>query len=205
MTYVIIIVAVVVSIVMAIVRIDKLKTDKERRKLEEERKRKSRVAPDYVDRAKPVPKNLRPNPFPDYREKYFAESKREKIATLTPAQYNEWLLDFAAAEKANAPRPEAKGDPVFKRYLYESGFSYRFLRKLSGYAPQNRLYASVPAAKSKPANMPLVFSSGKANTPEPERKFTKREKPAQKLGNYALPCKSGDVSEIYESFYKGRD
>lgn len=42
-------------------------------------------------------------------------------SSLSPAQLNEWLLDFAAAEKAGANRPEPRELPAIARRVYAGG------------------------------------------------------------------------------------
>lgn len=146
------------------------------------------------------------NPFPDYDADPFAGVRSEETGTLSPAQYNEWLLDFAAAERAGAPRP-AKGStrPIFARYLLDSGFSYRQLRKLCGYTPQNRLNGTLPPEKIKPAAISCLWQNAHVPLPPQESKSAVRhvELPQQAI---IMPLSRKDVPRAeYESFYIGKD
>ena len=214
------VVAVVVSVVISIFRAKKIA--EERR--EEERRRAARARRAAQTRAqnktgvkktsakKTAPKNgarrsnAKAEPFPDYGVNPFADVHSAATGTLSPAQYNAWLLEFASAEKAGMSRPRASGTPSpFGEYLQNSGFTRRQTRKLHGYAPQNRLIAALPARKYKASFEGTLPENGGFTRSALLQKSTLRYgAPQQRVTIAPLPLKTDWVA-TYASFYEGKD
>ncbi len=203
-----IVVVVIVGIVISAVRAEKLKKQKEEERRRKEEQRTSVYQSTAVAKKKPPVSTAsvkRTDPFPAYKTDPFARAAEEK-ATLSSAQLNEWLLDFAAAEKAGAKRPAAKTRPVYARTLHASGFSYRQLRKLRGFVPQNRLHPIDCLPKRKPAALScLLRNENFVPLPQEEKlRFFTAVADTYDCA-YPLPPKDPTAHETYVSFYRGRD
>ena len=150
MVFVVIVIAVAVSVGISVYRAKKI--EQERR--EEKRKQQERYAPKAgaAPAATPAPTAKKPtDPFPSYRADPFG-AKEDIPLCLTAEAYGEWLRAFAQAERSGEARiRSSEKQPPFARYLHVSGFSYRSLHKLRGFAPQNRLACQKPAPKQNPA------------------------------------------------------
>lgn len=223
-------VLIIVGIVITVVKVTSQKKRKEEQERREQEKRdeqiremKKRVQENNKQKRTPQaqtqsasqrsqsspPKrdNASRDPFPTYIVNPFDE-QITYAASMSAAQLNEWMLDFAAAEKAGAARPEVgKIKPLFARYLYESGFNYRLLRKISGYTPQNRLQFNASVNKIKPAFSAPTVSNGHIELPLPDRKSPPSAAYVRQKGaTVELPKKNfKERRELYESFYVNRD
>ncbi len=195
-----------VSVVVSVLKFKKLGQMKEEERKREEERFKARSAP-KASAPKPVASRKKTSdPFPDYRPDPFAVAD-SYAGTLSPAQFNEWLLDFAAAEKAGAARPErTDAKPVFARYLFENGFSYRLIRKIRGYAPQNRLAGVRFAKKDRPKLPECSVRNDEIALPPQEPKPAPNEIwVRQRVAVEILPKK--DIKSMqaqFESFYMGK-
>ena len=208
----VIILIVIVSVVTTVLR---AKKTADARKEEERRKAARRVSdpqkkPEAVRssaRATATRKNAASgDPFPAYRSDPFATAQGEKTGTLSPAQYNAWLIGFTLSEQTGAPFARHTACPKFARYLHESGFSYRILRKTRPHIPQNRLACAMPAPKRKPF-LTAVAAQNDGFVPLPLEKKTARllsDAPPQRVAVLPLAAKS-EARERYEAYYKGKD
>ena len=209
----------IVGIVISIVKISSTKKKREERDRREQEKRdaalreaqrrvQEREKQNKPQPPRPATQNRRAagDPFPSYKVNPF-EEKVTYASSLSAAQLNEWLLDFAAAEKAGARRPErSKIKPLFVRYLLENDFNYRLLRKMRGYTPQNRLQFAANVNKVKPQAVDSSYSNDHISLPLPEQKLSPSAYLRQKTVTVELPKKNfRERRELYESFYLNKD
>lgn len=209
MLYAVVIIAVVASIVLSVLRGKKIKERRE----EEERRRQERMrssappTPPVQRPAQPSKPRVDIDPFPSYRPDPFANAQGANTGTLSPAQLNEWLIDFTMAEQAGVDRPPKKDTPSkFARYLHSIDFSYRELRKRSGYTPQNLLTVNKTAQKRKPSALSTVLRNTYGFTARYEQKLAPADKSKkQYVKRYAEPAKAPARHDKYESFYKDKN
>ncbi|MDE6399167.1 MAG: hypothetical protein K2L51_07590 [Clostridiales bacterium] len=209
-----IVIIVIASVIGTVVRAKK--TEQQRK--EEERRKAERHTPNATQKktvttppSKPQPTAAKKSaqggdPFPAYRADPFAAAQGEKTGTLSPAQYNEWLIDFTLSERTGAKFARHTDRPKFARYLHESGFSHRVLRKTRPHVPQNRLACALPAPKRKPA-VTEVAANNDGFVPLPLEKKTARafaDALPQRTAFLPLAAKSAAQAR-YESYYKGKD
>ncbi len=191
------------SVAISVLKAKRLKERKEEERQREEKRLEARSAPSATVPARSAARQNSSDPFPDYRPDPFAVANSYE-GTLSSAQLREWLLDFAAAEKAGADRPEkADEKPVFARYLYENGFSYRAIRKIRGYAPQNRLAGVEFEEKKRPVLPVCSARNNEIKMPAQEPKTAPKEiwvrQRAQTASLQKKDIKS--MREQYEAFY----
>lgn len=214
------IIAVVVSVVISIFRAKKIaeeRREEERRRAERARRAaqtraRNKTSVKKTPAKKTTPKNgtrrsnAKSEPFPDYGVNPFADVHSAVTGTLSPAQYNAWLLEFASAEKSGMPRPRASGAPSpFGEYLQNNGFTRRQTRKLHGYAPQNRLIAALPARKYKSAfEGTLPKNGGFTRSALQQKSALRYGAPHQRVTIVPLSPKT-DWADVYASFYEGKD
>ena len=211
------VIIIIIGIVISIVKVSsgrKRREENERREQEKrdamireaQRRVKEREEKKTPPRTSTQKRSVARDPFPSYRVKPFDENVTY-ASSLSAAQLNEWLLDFAAAEKAGAPRPEVgKIKPLFARYLYDNDFNYRLLRKIRGYTPQNRLGFVKCANKIKPQTLDCDCSNGHFDLPLPEKKLSPSAYLRQKSVTVELPKKNfKERRQMYESFYLNKN
>lgn len=204
MYVIIIIAAIIATVVITAYRADKLKKKNEEERRREEERLRARPAPPPAQRTQPAAQPVkREDPFAEYAENPYL--KKDERATMTAAEYNEWLLDFVAAERAGAPRPKTRVSPYSRKLSY-SGFSRRSVRKLRGFTPQNRLGKITCRNKIKPQNISTVLRNESYEFAPLAGKHSFTEYPAPQRSEF-LPVKAKDktLSATYVSFYKNAD
>lgn len=208
---------IVVSIVWTIFKARKVKREKEEREKRDAERRRTILNPTPPPTKKPTPPHSgsKPeNPFPEFD----ANAVAPKIAdpfesvlksgdgSLSPAQYNEWLLDFKIAEKEGVSRPVKSGKlSPFARYLAKTS-ELGYLYKLSGFTPQNSLSRLPVDEKLKPQNPTCLLKNEKHVPSSLEAKFTiPPEKIKYKALSFEIYPKNPNNSDIFVSFYKDKN
>lgn len=220
MGFTVVFIIIIVSVIISVTRAQKVKQERE----EEERRRQERLRNQTANKttarssaaAKPsaatqskarnYQSGKKADPFPEHKTDPFAAAIAKTDITLSPAQLNEWLLDFAAAEKSGVQRFANKtATPPFEKFLNETGFSHRDTRKLRGYAPQNRLSAVKVPAKIKPVTLMCGISNDRF-TPLPQESKCTAEfgVKAQYINFGELPQKE-QYDSLYQSFYVNKN
>lgn len=184
MRVVVLVVAIIISIGISIFRAKNIvkRREEEKRQHAEKTKRlheeydELQDSPRSVSAENAAPEETKPA-IPNFGDDPFAAYRTENTGTLSPAQYNEWLLDFISAERAAYPRPPRSAEIVpFARYLQQAEFCLA------------DLYKTEAATK-------LFMLPEKAGESED----------IQRAHRMPLPVKEEDTDFIFTSFYKDKN